>query len=110
MLNLNTKRIINTRDVSWLRRSYKTWSKNLIPSNEQEDDDNEDFVDIVDTLNPEERNAERAPATQEVKGKVYHQMKRLENSFNPEASRIIESIDQGRQIIQYCSVQWSYTS
>jgi hypothetical protein len=34
MLNLNTKRIINTRDVVWLRRSYKTWSKILIPSNE----------------------------------------------------------------------------
>jgi hypothetical protein len=26
-------------------------------------------------------------------------MKRLESSFNPEASRIIESIDQGKEII-----------
>jgi hypothetical protein len=99
MLNLNTKRIINTRDISCLRRSYKTWSKKLIPSNEQEDDNNEDLIDIVHTLNPEGRNAERAPATQEVKDRVYCQMKHLESSFNPEASKIIESIDQGREII-----------
>jgi Reverse transcriptase (RNA-dependent DNA polymerase) len=87
MLNLKTKRIINTRYVSWLKRSYKTWSKKLIPYNEQEDDNNEDYIDIVDTLNLEERKAEKV------------QMKRLESSFNPEASKIIESIDQVREII-----------
>jgi hypothetical protein len=37
--------------------------------------------------------------TQEIKDKIYRQMKRLESSFNPEASKIIESIDQGREII-----------
>jgi hypothetical protein len=76
MINLNTKRIINTRDVSWLKRSYKTWSKKLIPSIEQENDENEDLIDRVDTLNLEERNVEKVSATQEVKDRVYCQMKR----------------------------------
>jgi uncharacterized protein YwqG len=99
MLNLNTKRIINTRDVVWLKKSYKTWSKNLIPSNEQEDDNNEDLIGRAKTLNLEARNAEKVLVTQEVKDKVYRQMKHLESRFNPEASKIIESIDQGREIL-----------
>jgi hypothetical protein len=99
MLNLNMKRIINTRDISWLKRSYKTWTKNLISYNEQEDDNNEDYINRFETLNLEKKNVERVQVTQEVKDKIYHQMKRLESSFNPEASKIIESIDQGRKII-----------
>ena len=31
--------------------------------------------------------------------KVYCQLKQLESSFNPEASRIIENIEQGREIL-----------
>jgi hypothetical protein len=50
-------------------------------------------------LNLELRNAEKVPATQEVKNRVYCQMKCLKNSFNSEASNIIESIDQGRETI-----------
>jgi hypothetical protein len=41
ILNLHTKRIINTREFAWLRISYKTWSKNQI---QQEDSNNEDFI------------------------------------------------------------------
>jgi hypothetical protein len=37
--------------------------------------------------------------TQDVKEKVYRQMKRLESSFNPEASKINESIEKQRDII-----------
>jgi hypothetical protein len=66
-----------------LKRSYKTWSKNLVPSNEQEDDNTEDLIDRVKTLNLEERNSEKVPATQEAKDRVYRQMKHLERSFNP---------------------------
>jgi hypothetical protein len=30
---------------------------------------------------------------------IYHQMKRLESSFNPEASNIIDNFEQGRDIL-----------
>jgi hypothetical protein len=81
-----------------LRKSYKVWSKNLIPSSKQEDDNNEDFINEFAALNQEERNVERVQVTQDVMDKVYHQVKCLESSFNLEASKIIESIDQGREI------------
>ena len=31
--------------------------------------------------------------------KIYRQMKRLESSFNPEASKIIDNFEQGRDIL-----------
>jgi hypothetical protein len=31
--------------------------------------------------------------------KIYHQMKRLQSSFNPEASKIIDNFEQGRDIL-----------
>jgi hypothetical protein len=44
MLNLEPKRIINSRDVISLERSFKTWSKSKI-SNEKLviDDDGDEF-------------------------------------------------------------------
>jgi hypothetical protein len=70
MLNFHTKRIINTSDVVHLKKNYKTWSNDLIPSSEQEDDNNEDFINKVETLNLEERNVERVQVAQEVKDRV----------------------------------------
>jgi hypothetical protein len=92
MLNLNTKWIINPRDVVCMKKSYKAWSKIQITSSKQEDDNNEDFFDRVETLNLEEKNIK----TQDVKDRVYRKVKGLERSFNSEASKIIESIDQGK--------------
>ena len=35
MLNLETKKIINSRDVVWLGKSYTNWLNNKLPSEDQ---------------------------------------------------------------------------
>jgi hypothetical protein len=39
MLNLDSKRIINSRDIIWLERNFKTWSKLKISTKTLDDDD-----------------------------------------------------------------------
>jgi hypothetical protein len=39
MLNLNSKRIIQTRDVVWLGKCYNDWRKNEAPSNDSDKDE-----------------------------------------------------------------------
>jgi hypothetical protein len=47
MLNLESKRIINSRDVIWLGRNFKTWSKSKISTEKLDvvdDDDDDNFM------------------------------------------------------------------
>ena len=103
MLNLKTKKIVNTRDVVWLGKCYKEWSNKKVASNERNlDEENEDFIENAVTLNPRltDTEVDQVPGEPEKgKDKLYRQMKLLESSFNPEASKIIENIEQGREII-----------
>jgi thiamine monophosphate kinase len=39
MLNLDSKRIINSRDIIWLERNFKTWSKSKKSTKKLDDDD-----------------------------------------------------------------------
>jgi hypothetical protein len=49
MLNIITKRIVHTRDASWLGTSYKKWDTTKTLTKENEDDDNEDFIHNIAT-------------------------------------------------------------
>jgi hypothetical protein len=55
------------------------------------------------TLNTKESSIEKDQVTQEVnqkiKSKVYREMKKLESSYNPDITRIVDDVDQGRKII-----------
>jgi hypothetical protein len=67
MLNLNTKKINQTRDVVWLGKCYNHWCKNEAPSN-GDDDRDEDIGDSMEdyvTLNPKESSIEKDQVTQE---------------------------------------------
>jgi len=45
MMNLESKKIINSRDVVWLRKYFKIWSKSKLLSEKYKfDDDNDDLV------------------------------------------------------------------
>ena len=103
MLNLKTKKIVNTRDVVWLGKCYKEWSNKKVASIERNlDEENEDFIENAVTSNPRltDTEVDQVPGEPEKgKDKLYRQMKLLESSFNPEASKIIENIEQGREII-----------
>jgi Reverse transcriptase (RNA-dependent DNA polymerase) len=98
MLNPKTRRIINSRDVICLGKSFKIWSSTDPQSNKDHIDD--DLGDLI--LIPVEKsqvNNEIQPEIKErTKIKLYRQLKRLESSFNPEALKMIEYIEQGREI------------
>jgi hypothetical protein len=70
---------------------------------ENNDNDIEDFFHKVATLNQEANKIERTQVTQgndqSVKRKVYRQLKQLESCFNPDASKIVKDIEQGRDIV-----------
>lgn len=103
MLNLDSKRIIHSRDIIWLERNFKTWSKSKISTEKLElDDDDNDFM-VKPTENPVV-NSDISPNQQSAlnertKEKVYRQLKQLESSYNPEASTLIKNIEQGREIL-----------
>jgi predicted ATP-grasp superfamily ATP-dependent carboligase len=61
MFNFNTKRIIYSRDVVWLGKSYKNWMINNVPSKGEYDDDDDDdeYVHTIATINQEANNPER---------------------------------------------------
>jgi hypothetical protein len=105
MFNFNTKRIIHSRDVVWLGKSYKNWMLTNVPSKGQYDDDDDDdkYVHTIATINQEANNPEGIQVIQDkdqnIKGKVYRQLKQLESSFNPEASKIVKDIEEGWDII-----------
>jgi hypothetical protein len=94
MFNFNTKRIIHSRDVVWLGKSYKNWMINNVPSKEYDDDNDDDgYVHTIATVNQEANNLERIQVTQD------KQLKQQESSFNPGASKLVKVIELGRDII-----------
>jgi hypothetical protein len=104
MLKLNSKRIIQIRDVLWLGKCYNDWCKNKVSSNDNDKDkDIGDSMEEYVILNTKESSIEKDQVTQEInqkiKRKVYREFKQLESSYNPDATRIINDIEQGRDII-----------
>ena len=87
MLNPKTRRIINSRDVIWLGKSFKSWSSTNLESDKEDIDD--DLSDLI--LKPAEKSQVKNDIQPELKErskiKLYRQLKRLESSFNPEASK-----------------------
>jgi Reverse transcriptase (RNA-dependent DNA polymerase) len=113
MLNLETKKIIHSRDVVWLGESFNEWfNYNSTSKNDSEYEDDAEFNERIKKLN-RESDGEVIDETKKREAsldKVYRQMKILESSFNPEASKVMESsfnpeaskvmesIEQGREI------------
>jgi hypothetical protein len=105
MLNLETDHVINSRDIQWLKLYHKDW---INKSNQLETiASNHDNNDVIESLmiwevnNGSESNTNSAQpeVTDKSNLKIYHQMKRLESSFNPKASKIIDNFEQGREIL-----------
>ena len=66
MLNLNTKRIIHSREVVWLGKGFKEWLNNNIVAKDQViDDDYEDDIDYKMIMSQEEDEVEKVQVTQE---------------------------------------------
>jgi hypothetical protein len=82
---MNTKAIIQTRDVLWIGKCYNDWHKNTDPSNDNDkDEDIGHSMEKYVTLNTKESSIEKYQTTQEgsqkIKSKVYWELKQLEIS------------------------------
>jgi hypothetical protein len=98
MLNLETKKIINSRDIIWLNQVYYDWKGQKERKTMQEDEDDPIELKIQATKEVQEVQEEKILDEQK-RAKVYRNLCQLESSFNPEASRIVERIEQGREIL-----------
>jgi hypothetical protein len=100
MLNLSTNSIILSRNIEWFKKSYKDWTS-IKQSTFCEEQDNE--IDLPIGLKGLENNEsidkivdgeEDKPDTM-----VYRALKKLENSFNPQAKKAIDDYNHGREIL-----------
>jgi hypothetical protein len=71
IFNLNTKRIMQTKDAVWLEKGYNDWRKNKAPSNDNDkDNDIRHCMENHITLNPKESSIEKSQVTQEENQKI----------------------------------------
>jgi hypothetical protein len=87
------------------RKRLNDWRKNKSSSNDDDkDDDIGDSMEDYVALNPKQSSIEKDQVTQEVnqniKTKVYLELNQLENSYNPDATRIVNDTEEGRGIIR----------
>jgi hypothetical protein len=93
MLNFESNYIINSRDIKWIKMYHKYWirQKDPIPHYLSDDEDGSMIFYKSKEMNVSEYEVCSTP--QNVKDtttvQLYCQMKRLESSFNPEASRLL---------------------
>jgi hypothetical protein len=100
MSNIETKKIINSRDIIWMNKVYKDW-KDQKDKKKNEVDDEDDVVEPkIQAANKTQKEVqEEKVLDKQERAKVYRNLRQLESSFNPEAAKIVERIEQGREIL-----------
>jgi hypothetical protein len=98
MLNLSTHSIINSRDITWLNKTYGEWKNNKTTISTAEDDTielptNTDKVKLTTNVT---KNSE--DEGNELDKKVFRAMRELESSFNPQATKVVGDYNHGREI------------
>jgi hypothetical protein len=59
----------------------------------------EEYATLSTKVSSIEKNQVTQEENHKIKSKVYHELKQLESSYNPDATRIVDVIEQGRDII-----------
>jgi hypothetical protein len=98
MLNLDTKRIIYSLDIIWLNEAYQDWIERKV-SQKKENDDVIENSKIQEVKDGQDKLISVKDQDQLKKKKVCRAMRLLESSFNPEASTMLQNIEQGREIL-----------
>jgi hypothetical protein len=96
MLNLKTKHIVKSRDIVCLNK--RQWNKKVEEVNNIFDYQDEDEDEVIKEFKKEPD----APVDAEEKSpepKLLYEMKKLQGRFNPEASRVVESLKSVREMI-----------
>jgi hypothetical protein len=104
MLNFDSKLIVNLRDIKWLNLYHTDWIAKKIPvadhiNNDYDDNDiiiQRETNDVLDSSINFSYQADKPS----VDVKIYRQMKQIESSFNPKASKIVDEFEQGREVMQ----------
>jgi hypothetical protein len=99
MLNLDTNAIIKSRDIIWLKKMHVDWLKNKLTMNLEEED-------VLELLTGNESNKVEEEAThldvdekKKKNEKILCEMRKLESWFNPQASKIVDELDSGMEIV-----------
>jgi hypothetical protein len=102
MLNLDTKSIIQSHNIIWLNEAYHNWIEKKVSQKKKIDDEDDDVIEnlkiqeVKDGLNKLSSVQDQAELR---KKKIYREMRLLESSFNPEASTVLQNIEQEREIL-----------
>jgi hypothetical protein len=102
MLNLDTKRIIQSSDIIWLNKAYHDWIDRKVLL-KKEIDDEDDVVIANSKIQEVKDSQDKLSSVQDQdklkKKQIYRAMRLLESSFNPQASTVLQNIEQGREIL-----------
>ena len=96
MLNMSTRHVIKSRDIKWLHKTYEDWCVKEDPESEKDDEIDDDDSILANTKAKETVEQDKK---KDKGSKVIREMKKLQGWFNPDASRVIESSDSGREPI-----------
>jgi hypothetical protein len=99
MSNLDTKRIIHSRDIIWLNEAHHDWIDRKVSQKKENDDEDNDVIansKIQEVKDGQDKLSSIQDQDEFKKKKIYRVMRLLESSFNPEAYTMLQNIEQGR--------------
>jgi hypothetical protein len=100
MLNIETKKIINSRDIVWMNKVYKDWKDQKDKKKSEVDYDDDAVEPKIQAANKTQNEAQEEKFLDEQKrAKDYRNLRQLESSFNPEVAKIVERIEKGMEIL-----------
>jgi hypothetical protein len=100
MLNIETKKIINSRDIIWINKVHKDWKDQKDNKKSEVDNDDDTVESKIQAANKTQVEFQEEKVLDEQKrAKFYRNLRQLESSFNPEAAKIVERIEKGREIL-----------
>jgi hypothetical protein len=95
MLNIYTKRIIQSRDIIWLNEAYHDWIDRKVSQKKETDDEDDDVIansKIQEVKDGQDKLSSVQDQDELKKKKIYRAMRLLESSFNlrpPQCCKIL---------------------
>jgi adenylosuccinate synthase len=102
VLNIDTKSVIQSRDIIWLNEAYHDWIERKVSQKKEIDDEDDDVIansKIQEFKDGQDKLSSVQDYDELKKKKIYREMRMLESGFNPEASTVLQNIEQGREIL-----------
>lgn len=101
MLNIESEIIINSRNIIWLKEMHKDWIGRKVKSQLVDNDEDTDIMESKNQLFKEGQEASQAVTNQDdlKRMNLYRQLRQLESSFNPDAAKLVEQIEQGKEVL-----------